>query len=255
MNRFFGRSRIYSIDEETSRAIARTGERPVCTCLSPQHAKPGKWKELSFHHDYPDKDDPAWLKLLDVIDQAAQDGRTVFEPGAELDWEDWKKITTLPASIGNLKNVRTLLLYGSNLSSIPPQIGGMTRLSRLDLYTSYRLHWLPYEITRCKKLADSRISTRALYGNYKYRPPFPRLQPYVQGFEPVTCSVCDEPFDKFIDHRPLQFWISLKVGTDVLPLLVQACSWECVDHLPSPHEGYIDTPHKGGIGRAGPQQR
>lgn len=253
IDRIFGRPRLLSIDEKTQRAIARTGERPSCGCLSSQHAKLGKWKELPFHHDRPETNSSAWAKLLELIDQAARDGRETFEPGEDLEWDDWTKITALPASISKLKNVRSMLLYGSNLSYIPPQIGEMTNLSKLDLYTSYRLHWLPYEITRCSKLSDSRISTRALYGNYKYRPPFPRLRPYVSGFEPETCSICDGLFDKFENHRPQQFWISLKVGTDVLPLLVHACSRECVDRLPSPQEGYIAKPHKGGIGRAQPE--
>jgi hypothetical protein len=34
----------------------------------------------------------------------------------------------------------------------------------------------PYEITRCTKLDQSSVSTRALYGNYKFRPPFLRLE-------------------------------------------------------------------------------
>ncbi len=34
-------------------------------------------------------------------------------------------------------------------------------------YTSRRLHWFPYEITRCTSLRRSVVSTRALYGNYK----------------------------------------------------------------------------------------
>lgn len=254
-DRIFGRPRLFSVGEETQRAVARTGDRPSCDCLSSQHAKLGKCEQLSFHYDCPDANSSAWIKMLELVDQAARDGRETFEPGADFEWDEWTKLTTLPASIGNLKNVRSMLLYGSNLVSIPPQIGDMTNLSRLDLYTSYRLHWLPYEITRCFNLADTRISTRALYGNYKHRLPFPELRPYVNGFEPETCSICDGLFDKFEDHRPQQFWISLKVGTDVLPLLVHACSRACVDRLPSPHEGYIAKPHKGGIGQAQPKPR
>jgi hypothetical protein len=44
-------------------------------------------------------------------------------------------------------------------------------------YMSYRLHWSPYEITRGARLNESSVSTRALYGNHKFRPPFPRLAP------------------------------------------------------------------------------
>ena len=46
---------------------------------------------------------------------------------------------------------------------------------------------------------------------------------------------------------PHQVWISLRVATDVLPLLVHACSQECVNRLPSPAEGYVARPHRGGL--------
>lgn len=255
LNKLLGQPRLLSLDDETSRAVARTGVRPLCNCFTSQHAKNSNWRELKFHYDQPKQECSAWMKLLDLIDRAESDGREVFEPGAELDWEEWIKITKLPTSIGKLKNVRSLLLYGSNIASIPPEIGGMSSLEKIDLYTSYRLHWLPYEITKCKRLMKSRISTRALYGNYKYRPPFPRLRPYIEGFEPNTCSVCNKPFDKFENHKPQQFWVSLMVATDVVPLLVHACSSECVKRLPAAYDGYIDRPHKGGVGQKQPNRR
>ena len=43
-----------------------------------------------------------------------------------------------------------------------------------------------------------------------------------------------------------QLWISLWVGTDVLPLLANLCSKECESKLPKPPEDYIQFPHKGG---------
>lgn len=54
---------------------------------------------------------------------------------------------------------------------------GWRRLLAFEPYTSYSLHWFPYELTRCMNLRDSTVSTRALYGNIKYRPAFPRLHP------------------------------------------------------------------------------
>ena len=63
--------------------------------------------------------------------------------------------------------IYTMNLYGSGLVRIPPEVGEMTALEDFDPYTSYRLHWFPFEITRCPKLKDSRVSTRALYGNFK----------------------------------------------------------------------------------------
>lgn len=103
------------------------------------------------------------------------------------------------------------------------------------------------------------IRTRSLFGNYKLRPPFPRLQPPQDsvaqldstGLDPRswgvtavrTCSVCDQPIERGGLH---QAWISLRVATDVLPLLVNACSPACVATLPRGAEDYIPTPHQGG---------
>ncbi|MFI8446521.1 leucine-rich repeat domain-containing protein [Streptomyces erythrochromogenes] len=166
---------------------------------------------------------------------------------------------TLPASIARLTEVRHLRLYGSNLVRIPPEIGAMTSLEEFSPYTSYRLHWFPYEITRCSKLVRSTVSTRALFGNVKYRPPFPRLRPpdgapsgtRLAALDPNrwgataigTCSVCDGPVEGQELH---QRWISLTVATDVLPLLVNACSTACVAALPPAPAGYAPGPHRGG---------
>ena len=87
------------------------------------------------------------------------------------------QILTLPPTIAKLKAVKSLDLYGSYLVRLPPEVGEMAGLEEFDQYTSYRLHWFPYELTRCRELRESRVSPRAVYGNYKYRPPFPRLDP------------------------------------------------------------------------------
>lgn len=223
-------------------------DRPVCTCLDAQYTD-GRWAELRLHDEAPDPTSPTWLRLLDLIDRAAADGRTEFNPGAELGWDAWRTIVALPPTVGKLTAVRTLVLYGSGLVRLPPEVGGMTALEDLDLYTSYRLHWLPYEVTRCPRLVRSRVSTRALYDNYKYRPPFPRLPHAVPAILPARCGVCDGPFGP---GGPWQRWISLRVATDVLPLLVHACSAACLDRLPPPADGYITRPHRGGLGQPYP---
>jgi hypothetical protein len=58
-----------------------------------------------------------------------------------------------------------------------------------------------------------------------------------------NCSVCDGPIEP---ARSRQQWVSLRVATDVVPLLVNACSTACVQTVPSPPDGYIATPHQGG---------
>jgi hypothetical protein len=214
---------------------------PSCNCVNPN----GRSK-LGFHSEQQDTDCPAWKMLNELINAADSRKSKEFSPGLEMPPELWSQIITLPSSISKLKSVRKLYLYGSYLVRIPPEIGDMADLEELDLYTSYRLHWLPYEVTNCSKLKRSRISTRALYGNYKYRPPFPQLNRGMQSANTFCrrCSVCRQ------DVAPtslMQVWISALVATDVLPLLVNACSDQCVRRLPAPAFGYVGYPHTGGL--------
>jgi hypothetical protein len=197
-----------------------------------------------LHTDAQNTDCAAWRLLLELIDEAAEDGRERFAPRHDMPRSFRRQIVTLPPSIGNLTNVKDLDLYGSNLVAIPPEIGQMTSLKTFTPYTSRRLHWFPYEITRCAALRDSTVSTRNIYGNFKYRMPFPKLSASVPGGStPGTCSVCGGPFSS---TGAIQVWISLRVATDVLPLLVHACSEHCIESLPDPPNGYVDGPHRGG---------
>lgn len=210
--------------------------RDDCNCFRPPY------RRRKFHRELQDTSAPGWLELLELVDEAAADGRTVFKPLAGMSPEHRRQIITLPETIAKLTAVEHLVLYGSNLVRIPPQIGAMSSLKLFEPYTSYRLHWFPYELTRCANLVDSTVSTRAIYGNYKNRLPFPELGSGVQGVESVrACSVCDGPVTEL--H---QVWITRVVGTDALPLLVNACSTECVAALPTPAENYVPTPHTGG---------
>lgn len=233
-------------DLKMSQARAGADLRPSCTCVAPR----GRSK-LGFHTEVQDTNCDGWKMLNELIDAAAAKGAEEFSPGLEMPLELWVQIVTLPASISKLTSVRKLYLYSSHLVRIPPEIGQMTALEELDLYTSYRLHWLPYEVTHCSHLKRSRFSTRALYGNYKYRPPFPQLKR--GNLSPNTlsthCSVCRNSIDP---ATATQVWISLRVATDVLPLLVNACSDQCVRRLPSPAFGYVDHPHHGGLGLSQP---
>jgi hypothetical protein len=226
-------------------------DRPLCRCLEPQNKRRG-WREPRIHAESQDMTVDAWKRLLDLIDLAAEDGREAFSPSTELGWDDWWQIVTLPPTIAKLKAVKVLDLYASGLVRVPPEIGEMDSLVEFDPYTSYRLHSLPFEITRCKNLAESRISTRALYGNYKFRPPFPKLPQAVELLAPKRCSVCGEPFGSFI---PIQTWISARTATDVMPLLVHACSAACLDRLPRAADGYVAGPHEGGLGVVQPEPR
>lgn len=201
------------------------------------------WPTMRLHLQPQDTSLPAWSALLQLVEDAAQDRRETFSPRRELGSALWDQVVALPPSIATLKHVRKLDLYRSSLLRIPPEIGAMESLEEFVPYTSYGLHWFPYEITRCRRLRASTVSTRALYGNYKYRPPFPFLDPVVADLVPSRCSVCDGALHQ--DHVE-QRWVSLVVATDVLPLLVNACSASCLERLPAAPEGYVKGPHKGG---------
>ncbi|MFB7361586.1 leucine-rich repeat domain-containing protein [Streptomyces hydrogenans] len=239
-------------------ASERSGpRREVCRCFD--QVRPHPRARVGFHAERQDTSAPGWLRLLELVDEAADDGREEFRPLVELSPEERRQVVTLPPSIATLTAVRHLMLYGSNLVRIPPEIGAMTSLEEFTPYTSYRLHWFPYEITRCRKLARSTVSTRALFGNEKLRPPFPRLRPARGSVADLdlesldarrwgatairSCGVCDGPIAPGGLH---QAWISLRVATGVLPLLVSACSPACVARLPAGAEGYVPAAHRGG---------
>ena len=109
-----------------------------------------------------DTQSEGWTRLLELIEIAAADGREEFAPLCEMTLEAQSQVITLPSTIGKLKAVRRLVLYGSFLVRIPPEIGDMENLVEFIPYTSNRLHWFPYEITRCTKLDESTVSPRPL---------------------------------------------------------------------------------------------
>lgn len=225
-------------------ASRASGIVPNCDCLAPQYGN-GRYGKLILHPEVQNTESEGWKALLELVEKAASQRSKEFAPGLEMSPEMWSQVVTLPPYISKLTSVRKLYLYGSHLVRIPPEIGDMVNLEELDLYTSYRLHWAPFEVTRCSKLKSSRVSTRALYGNYKYRPPFPRLDvPESKSDLSGGCSVCRRNLDPGEVH---QVWLSLRVATDVLPLLVNACSKSCIQQLPAPAYGYVDHPHTGGL--------
>jgi hypothetical protein len=202
-------------------------------------------KISKIENDVQDRNSVAWKKLCDYVDKVAAENRDEFSPVEELGQELFAQIHTLPETISKLTKVKKIWLYGSKLKRIPPEIGQMEALEYFDPYTSYDLHWFPYEITKCKNLKDSRVSTRALYGNWKNRMGFPRLtqNPVRYLGDTVNCSVCGKSMTY---EETNQLWISLNVGTDVLPLLTNLCSKECEHKLPQPPKNYVQFAHKGG---------
>ncbi|VEP16666.1 conserved hypothetical protein [Hyella patelloides LEGE 07179] len=220
--------------------------KELCKCFNQESRKHGSLSKI--HSDKQDTQCESWLRLLDLIESAAQTGVEEFAPLREFTIEERSEIVTLPPTIAKLKNVKNLSLYGSCLVRIPPEIGEMESLETFTPYTSYLLHWFPYEIIRCTKLKSSTVSTRAIYGNYKYRPPFPNLKQHINAeayslITPQECSVCRT---KLEPSKIIRRWISLPVATDVLPLLVHACSVNCINSLPETPKGYVSGSHTGG---------
>lgn len=199
----------------------------------------------AIENDVQDRDSEAWKTLCDYVERAAAEGHEEFCPSKVIGYDVFSQIHTLPESISTLKRVKKLILYGSRLKRLPPEIGDMEALEEFIPYTSYDLHWFPYEITRCKNLRASTVSTRAIYGNYKNRMGFPNLKnnPVRYEGETLRCSVCNQ--DMYYTQTN-QVWITLRVGTDSLPLLVNLCSVTCELALPNPCEGYVPYAHKGG---------
>lgn len=226
----------------------------TCGCF--EQYRPTNRRRVPFHTERQDLTAPGWLRLCELVDEAVADGREEFRPLRQLSPSYRRQIITLPRTIRRLTAVRHLDIYGSNIARIPPEIGSMTALEEFTPYTSHRLHWLPYEITRCESLTRSTVSTRSLYGNPKFRPPFPQLpgpavtpghtpDPGTWGADTLrSCSVCDTPLSPAGGVH--QAWITLRVGSDDVPLLVNACSTACVEKLPSPARGYVPQPHTGG---------
>ena len=201
-----------------------------------------KWRESQFHRDKNTESDRAWDIVQDVFDRVARHGNKKLILSEHMDREDYKALNTLPASIANLKDLRELVIYRSQISFLPREIMHCENLQVFTPYTSWRLHWLPYEITNCP-LKSTTISTRVLYGNYKLRPPFPNVKDkawlWRDGKE--YCSVCFKECDD-LD----QYWISQVIGTDIVPLLASVCGFVCLSALGDPANGYVPYPHQGG---------
>ena len=205
---------------------------------------PVGWSEPTFHVDERSSTQRAWDIACEILESAAKKGLKNLNLGRMMDRNDFMALNTLPESIGELKDLENLVLYGSNLSSIPREISGCEKLKTFEPYTSYRLHWFPYEIKRCRNLSDSCISTRALYGNYKMRTPFPDLSKHTWNWQSgqAYCSICNLESNK-LD----QYWISQVVATDVIPMLVSVCSNDCLEKVGKGAKNYVFEPHKGGL--------
>jgi len=149
------------------------------------------WRNSKLHKDKRAITKRAWNIVEEIFDKAAKKGIRKLILSEHMDRADYNALNTLPASISKLKDLRELDIYRSQISFLPRQIMHCENLQIFTPYTSYRLHWFPYEMTKCN-LKQTTISTRALYGNYKLRSPFPDLskEAWIWPDGDDFCSVC-----------------------------------------------------------------
>jgi hypothetical protein len=221
---------------EPERAHLLKSQVARCECVTAE-----KRKNVKLHDEPQDTECDAWRKVEASIERAASQGVEEFAPLRMLSPEERQWIVTLPPTVAKLKSVRRLILAGSALVRLPPELGHL-HLRELVVHPAPRLHWFPFELSRMTNVRLT-VSAHALYGNHRHRPTFPHLFPRkLPSVRP--CSVCSGSFE---DHGQLRVWISLPVGGDVLPLLVQACSSKCVQRLPHAPPSYLPRPHTGGL--------
>lgn len=113
----------------------------------------------------------------------------------------------------------------------------------VESQTIHSIHLVPAPVRDPSMHAATRQHSQhaALYGNSRTRYEFPPLGSTPNALRP--CSVCARAFEDLGKHR---VWITALVGTDVLPLLVNACSESCIEQLPTPAENHVSHPHRGG---------
>lgn len=153
------------------------------------------------------------------------------------------------------------------LHHLPHEIGHLTKLKTLDVYTSYIIHYLPYEVTRCSGgKFYLKHSIRAFYLSSTSGQPLPALPPFPSAVlslrelaarvvvelelptgslpsdlleyikKPQRCSVCD----RIYCNTKFKSWSSLWTA---FPLLAVTCSLKCANAVPpantniSPRDG------------------
>jgi hypothetical protein len=75
--------KLLSMAPATQRAAARTGKRPLCSCLDGQYTNK-RWRELNLHRAEQDTSCDAWKRLLEIIERCATDGEEIFEPWGQI---------------------------------------------------------------------------------------------------------------------------------------------------------------------------
>jgi uncharacterized protein (TIGR02996 family) len=219
---------------------------------------PGDVSSPSYFHLEPqDRKSSGWMRLLELIDEAVADGRETFDASHGMTAKQIMEIRTLPESVAKLKKVRNFYFTNSYLIRLPAEIGEMTELEKLDLSHAARLHWFPYELTKCRKLKRLICQSTHLYG---YTGQFPSLDVgsdvslgrkemetlHVNGVDRKPDRICSLCFSTFEDRRRYRFWTTLRFAGEPLPFLVNSCSELCLARLPESPTTFPQRPHRGG---------
>ena len=93
-------------------------------------------------------------KVLEIIEEAARDGRTELDLSGE-------GIESLPGEIGKLRELRVLDLGGIQLTRLPAELGNLTKLAQLNLCLN-QLMSLPAELGNLTKLAELNLCLNQL---------------------------------------------------------------------------------------------
>ena len=74
-----------------------------------------------MHVEAQDQSAAGWGQVTDLIERLAQTSAPILEPSAQIPWEGWMRVITLPPQVASLTHVVEIRLYGSHLRRLPPR--------------------------------------------------------------------------------------------------------------------------------------
>jgi len=209
---------------------------------------------MRLDHYFRQGDPEAWDELVLQILVAAKNEEKTLTLAT-------KSLASIPSCIGRCTELEKLVLMGVGLVTLPPQIGKLYKLSRLQTYCCHALFY-PFELLNCKKLyvhGDSLyIDLNSLLGRRARKfPSIPSATEACSLSPQADLSSQDTTLDGSIDVAPCSWcqtnWPSSEYTSwmqgrfpggdrrDVLPLLGRFCSQTCLSaaqekHTPSQQE-------------------
>jgi len=93
----------------------------------------------------------------------------------QLNLTDQPNVSTIPACIGNLSNLKKLNLWNNGLNSLPPEIGNLSALESLNV-SNNNLTELPVELKNCKNLKKLVVKGNNISNLDEFKTAFPKLK-------------------------------------------------------------------------------